>query len=84
MFERIADESPDLVRLVSWSDDGSAILEVGDVRFRMSPPRVVGEDEEGEPVELVRVARVDGDGEEDGVHVFVSPVPSAILAVALR
>lgn len=78
LFEKMADEFPGEVRLERWYKDGSARVAFGISRGRVrlhwrGAPL---------PVDLVRVERLDGGALRD--HVWVSPVPSAVIAVSIR
>lgn len=88
LFERIADHHPHLVQaeevrenylriLISLSPGSSPHARRPSERVEIFPFEATGPT--GESVPLVRVGHPD-----DGEPVLVSPIPSAIIAVALR
>lgn len=77
LFERMADEFHGTVELEEWHRDASATVRFGEDLAKLSWVRWL----EGD---LVRVQQVDGLGADWGPPVHVSPVPSAVIAVATR
>jgi hypothetical protein len=91
LFHQLADSFDGELELVRWMPDESAHLRArkpgwtGSEHFRIKLV-LAAEAKEGELIGLVLVTpcREDGEPDRDCAEAYVSPVPSAVLAVALR
>lgn len=79
LFERMADRWEGSLKLEHWYKDGSARLAFKSAAFGTVRVRIHWRDRPFQAQEMVRLEPSDG-----GEPVYVSPVPSAVIAVATR